>query len=79
MNLDTIIVAALALIGTLFSSYVTGNKNTAMILYRLEALEKKQDRHNSVIERTYSIEKHMEVIDEQIKVANHRIEDLENK
>lgn len=42
-------------------------------------LEEKQDKHNSVIERTFHLEKREDVHDEQIKVANHRIEDLENK
>lgn len=48
-----------------------------LTLYRINQLEKKQDKHNEVIERTYKIEEHLGVIDEQIKVANHRIEDLE--
>jgi hypothetical protein len=38
--------------------------------FRLQKLEEKVDKHNSVIERTYRLE-------EQMKVANHRIEDLE--
>ena len=42
-------------------------------------LEEKQDKHNSIIERTFLLEKREEVHDEQIKVANHRIEDIENK
>ena len=53
-----------------------GNQKT---LYRIEQLEKKQDKHNSLIERVYSLEKHEAVIDEEIRVANHRIKDLENK
>lgn len=38
----------------------------------LTRLEKKQDRHNDLIMR-------MTVAEERIKVANHRIDDLENK
>lgn len=52
------------------------NQNEA-VLYRLGQLEKKQDKHNKLIERTYSLEKCVEVHEEKIKVANHRIEDLE--
>ena len=40
--------------------------------YRIEQLEKKVEKHNSVVERTYLLE-------EKVKVANHRIEDLERK
>lgn len=41
------------------------------------SLEEKQNKHNSIIERTYCIERDVEVLKEQIKVENHRIEDLE--
>lgn len=51
--------------------------NIMLISYRLEQLEKKVDVHNNVIERTYELEKRADVMEEQIKVANHRIDDLE--
>ena len=47
--------------------------------YRIEQLEKKVDKHNTVIERTYKLEETQAVIQEQIKVANHRISDLEKE
>lgn len=37
------------------------------------------DKHNNVVERTYSLEQKAVVQEEQIKVANHRISDLEEK
>lgn len=54
-------------------------KRDALQAYRIEQLEKKVDKHNNVIERTYHLEEAEAVIKEQIKVANHRIEDLEKK
>nr|DAG72634.1 MAG TPA: hemolysin XhlA [Caudoviricetes sp.] len=48
------------------------------MLYRLEQLEKKVDKHNGVIERTYKLEENERVTEEKIKVINHRIEDLEH-
>lgn len=59
MNLDisTIIVAVLALVGTLAGSFLSSNKQTALILYRIEALEKKVEKHNTIVERTYKNEK----------------------
>ena len=39
----------------------------------------KLDKHNTVIERTYKLEETQAVIQEQIKVANHRIGDLEKE
>lgn len=74
---DTIIVAVLSLIGTLAGAYFANRKSSALIAYRLEQLEGKVAKHNNLIERTYALEKTAEVIKEQIKVANHRIEDLE--
>lgn len=50
-----------------------------LVDFRFQTLEKKQDKHNSLIERTYKLEKVAEVHDEQIKVTNHRIEDLEKE
>ena len=47
-------------------------RGTQLIKYRIEQLEKKVEKHNSVVERTYLLE-------EKIKVANHRIDDLERK
>ena len=61
-----IITSCFALLGTAFGSY-SGFKLTS---YRVEQLEKKVDKHNNFAER-------MPVVEEQIKVINHRIEDLE--
>ena len=52
---------------------------TTVTRYRIEQLEKKVDKHNTVIERTYKLEETQAVMEEQIKVANHRIVDLENQ
>lgn len=74
---STVIVGVLSLIGTLVGSLggiMTANRLTN---YRIQQLEKKVEKHNSVIERVYMLEKHEAVIDEEIKVANHRIDDLE--
>lgn len=52
-------------------------ESNRLIVYRLEQLETKVDKHNNVIERVYNLEKEADIIKEQIKVANHRINDLE--
>lgn len=52
---------------------------TADIKKDIQALEKKQDTHNGIIERMYSVEKRMELAEERQKTANHRIDDLEKK
>lgn len=75
---EGIIVGVLSLIGTLAGTYFANRKSSALIAYRLELLEKKVDKHNSVVERTFKLEEQTAVIEEKIKVANHRIEDLED-
>ena len=74
---ESVIVAVLSLVGTLvgtFGGILTANKLTN---YRIEQLEKKVEKHNRVVERVYILEKNEAVIEEEIKVANHRIDDLE--
>lgn len=70
-----IVVGILSLLGTLAGS-LGGMK---LISYRIEQLEKKVEKHNSVIERTYKLEEVQKVQEEQIKVSNHRIDDLERE
>ena len=52
---EGIIVGILSLIGTLAGTYFANRKSSALIAYRLELLEKKVDKHNSVMERTLSL------------------------
>ena len=77
--MDTEVVCAiLALVGSLGGSFFGMIASNNKTLYRIEQLEKKVDKHNNVIERVYKLEQHDAVLDEEIKVANHRISDLEN-
>ena len=67
---NEIIVGLLSLVGTLvgtFGGIVASSKLTA---YRIGQLENKVDKHNNFAER-------IPVIEDRIKVANHRIDDLE--
>ena len=65
---DTVIVAIISPLGTLLGSF----GGTQLVKYRIEQLEKKVEKHNSIVEKTY-------ILEEKVKVANHRIEDLERK
>lgn len=76
---SSIIVAILALAGTLVGSFLAHRKTSALIAYRLEQLERKVDLHNNAIERLYDLESRADVVDEKLKVADHRIQDLEQK
>ena len=45
----------------------------------VRTLSNRVDKHNNVLERTYELERRMDVQEEKTKVANHRIDDLERK
>lgn len=68
-----IITSIFTLAGVILTVYF-GNQKT---LYRIEQLEKKQDKHNTLIERMYKCEERLDVAEERMKVANHRLSDLE--
>lgn len=79
-----VITAAGSLIGVVLT-VIYGNKKTAqtvksqteLTLYRIDELEKKQDKHNTLIERMYKVEEDIAILQEQYKVEKHRIKDLE--
>ena len=73
--LNTIIPLSGSLIGTFAGIFATSK----LTEYRLKELEKRVEKHNNLIERTYRLEDKMQLIEEKIKVANHRIDDLEEK
>lgn len=54
-------------------------KQDELQAYRIEQLEKKVDKHNNLVERTYRLEEATTLHEEKIKVANHRIDDLEKR
>ena len=72
-----IVVSLITLAGSALGTLAGIMINSKLSNYRIQQLEKKVDKHNNLIERTYKIEQHNAVIDEEIKVANHRIDDLE--
>ena len=77
MNTE-IVVALIALAGSAIGTFAGIVTSAKLTTYRIEQLEKKVDKHNTVIERTYKLEEAQAVMQEQIKVANNRIKDLEN-
>ena len=67
---DTVIVALISLIGTLGGTFGGIIVSAKLTNYRIEQLEKKVEKHNNFAER-------IPVIEEKLKVEDHRIEDLE--
>ena len=76
---DTIIIALISLLGSIGGTLGGILATSKLTNYRLEQLEKKVDKHNNLIERMFKAEENISILDEKIKVANRRIDDLEEK
>ena len=72
-----IAVALIGLAGSALGSVIGVMVSAKLTQYRLEQLEKKVDKHNSVIERTFRLEERCSVLEEDMRVNNHRVADLE--
>ena len=67
----------LPLVGSLIGTFAGIFATSKLTEYRLKELEKKVEKHNNLVERMYRLEDKTELIEEKIRVANHRIEDLD--
>ncbi len=76
---DAVMVALIGLVGSGAGAFGGILVSSRLTQYRLEQLEKKVEVHNGVIDRVYKLEERTELQEEKIKVANHRIGDLEDK
>ena len=65
---DTIIVALISFAGTCIGSFAGMN----LIKFRISQLEKKVEKHNSVVERTFRLEDDVKYIKEEIKELKER-------
>jgi len=81
--LGVVIAIVVAIIGIIVQLVAVGiyvgklDGYKALTSFRFNEIEKKLDKHNNFVERVYKLEGNAELMEEQIKVANHRIEDLE--
>lgn len=80
---ETIIAALIAagasLVVSLITNHYTQNRTMAVFEVKLDELTRRVEAHNQVIDRTYRLEKKADLYEEKIKVANHRIDDLEKE
>ena len=73
---DTIIIALISLFGTVlgtFGGIMTSNK---LVIYRIQQLEAKVEKHNQVVERVFRLEDNDKLLESKINDANNRINDL---
>ena len=73
----TIVVGVLAFIGTLVGAYCSNNKTVALVTYRLQALEKKVEQHNKVVERMLIAENEIKTMKKEIEKVEVEMHDFE--
>lgn len=64
---ESLISGIVAIIVCVVSNAFQNNKTRELLEYRLTELEKKQDKHNSVIERTYKLEQNVAVLQQKVE------------
>ena len=74
---ETVIVALIALVGTVLGSLGGVLTSSRLTSYRIEQLEKKVDKHNSVIERTFRLEENIALLEADRDRTNARLKILE--
>jgi hypothetical protein len=58
-------------IPSIIATVSSNKKSAALITYRVDQLEKKVEKHNSVVERTFRLEEDIKHIKESIKELKH--------
>ena len=74
----TIITGLVAIVTCTINSKHQSEVTRELTEYKIDELTKRVDKHNHVIQRTYALEQNEAVLNEQIKVINHRLQDLED-
>lgn len=75
----SLITAGVTLCVCMINNAFQNDKTRALMEYQIGELRKQVEKHNSLIERIYRLEETATLHEEKLKVANHRIEDLEKE
>ena len=76
---ESIIVAVITGLFALAGTYFANRKAAALMEYRLKELEKKVDKHNQVVERTFKLEERTELQEAEINRHKERLRILEQE
>ena len=71
MSVGTVIAALITAGFAFLGVYVSNRKQAALVVYRLEKLEQKVDKHNSVVERMYRLEEQVKSLQDELKEIKH--------
>lgn len=72
MEITNVLVACISVLGSIVSAFVASTRSAAVTTARVDELTREVREHNNFARR-------MPVVEEQIKVINHRLSALEKK
>ena len=75
MDWTTIVVAGLALVGTLAGSWLGVRESNRLVNFRLDALEEKVMKHNNLVERMTAVERDLKTAFRLLDEHEHRKEE----
>ena len=78
VDISSIAVAVISLVGTLFGTFGGILTSAKLSNYRIEQLEKKVEKHNTVVERTYNLEGDVKTIQVEIEEIKEDVRSLQN-
>ena len=70
MNMETIVAALITAGFAFLGVYMSNRKQAALVAYRLEKLEEKVDKHNSVVERMYRLEEQVKNLHAEVQLMS---------
>lgn len=76
---EAIICGLVAAVASIIVAAIQNNSTKKLIEYQISELKKEVEKHNTVVERTFILEKETAVIENTVKSAHHRIDDLEKR
>lgn len=72
LDITNVLVACISVLGSIVAAFVASTRSAAVTTARVDELTREVREHNNFARR-------MPVVEEQIKVINHRLSDLEKK
>lgn len=70
--MENLLVAIVTAVGLIVTQVIISHRQNNIVIYRIDQLEKKQDKHNGIMEKTYRLE-------EQVSQHDDWLSDLEKK
>lgn len=75
-HMTEVIIALLALIGTIAGSYMANNKTQALLNYRMDEMEKKIDKEET---KTETVKEDVTILKRDVKTAFNRIDEIRSE